>query len=269
MVNFGLFRSFIVEKENNMGQKRVAKQLTVTHSTQLTKNMRRITFQGDSLIELPENSEGAYFKFVFEGSGAEKPIMRTYTIANYRAEKREIDVDFMLHGKEGGVIEGVAAPWAMQARVGDKISILGPGSATFINTQADWYLLAADMTAMPALIANIARLPQSGCGYIVVEILSAEDQQDITAPPGMKVFWVVNPSAGSDASPLNIAIRELPWLEGEVAIWAACEFKTMKKLRQFFRVDKAIERSHLYISSYWKQGLKEEDHKIVKSEDAA
>ncbi len=149
------------------------------------------------------------------------------------------------------------------------MSIFGPGPATFVNTDADWFLLAADMTALPALTANLALLPEKAKGYVVIEILADEDKQDLAVPEGMDIVWVVNPHAGSDESPLFHAIQKLTWQEGQVAVWAACEFKTMKKIRQYLREDKEVEKSRLYVSSYWKQGLKEEEHKVVKKEDAA
>lgn len=252
-----------------MAAKRKAKELTVTATQQLSKNMLRLTMQGPDLASFPENAEGAYFKLAFPGGDADKPIMRTYTVSKHRPAEQEIDVDFMLHGGSNGQIEGVAAAWAMQAVVGDKASLFGPGLATFINTDADWFLLAADMTALPALTANLALLPQDARGHIVVEILSEEDQQVLPVPSNMELHWVINPQAGSDASPLNAAIEELPWLDGQVSIWAACEFKTMKKIRHYYRDVKAVAKANIYISSYWKQGLKEEEHKKVKSEDAA
>lgn len=254
-------------KLKSMATKRTAKVLNVVASKQLTKNMLRLTLQGKSLDSFPDDAEGAYFKFAFKNAESAKPIMRTYTVAKFRKDQREIDVDFMMHSSADGVADGVALPWAMQAKVGDEVSIFGPGPARFINLQADWFLLAADMTALPALTANLELLPPSAKGYLVVEILSDEDRQTLPMPENMEVIWVVNPHAGSDDSPLNDAIRQLPWLDGQVAVWTACEFKTMKKIRQYYREDKAIQKSHLYISSYWKQGLKEEDHKAAKQAD--
>ena len=175
----------------------------------------------------------------------------------------------MLHISPDGSVGGVAALWAIQAKPGDRMSIFGPGPATFINTDADWYLLAADMTALPALAANFGRLPADAKGYIIVEIIADEDRQDLPVPAGMELIWVVNPEPGSDDSPLYLATKELAWLEGKVAVWAACEFKTMKKTRQYFKQERTVEKSHLYISSYWKRGLQEEEHKIAKSDDAA
>ncbi|SFH00031.1 siderophore-interacting protein [Neptunomonas qingdaonensis] len=259
----------MINKLKNVAAKRSAKVLTVVASKQLTKNMLRLTLQGKELASFPDDTEGAYFKFAFDNAGAEKPVMRTYTVAKFRRDQHEIDVDFMMHSSADGIVDGVALPWAIQAKAGDKVSIFGPGPARFINAEADWFLLAADMTALPALIANLAILPPDATGYLVVEILSDEDRQPLLVPKNMEVIWVVNPHAGSDASPLYDAIRQLPWPDGQVAIWTACEFKTMKRIRKYYAEDKAVAKSHLYISSYWKQGLKEEEHKAAKQVDEA
>ncbi len=249
-----------------MAQKRKARKLTVTAAAQLTPNMRRLTLHGEDLASFPDDAEGAYFKLTFSGANPDRSVMRTYTVAQYRPDQHEIDVDFMLHSNPAGTTNGVAAPWAIQAQKGDRISIFGPGAATFINTDADWYLLAADMTALPALTANLGRLPATAKGYVVIEILAEEDRKNLPVPASMEVIWVVNPQAGSDESPLYHAIRQLAWLDGQVAIWAACEFKTMKKNRLYFRDERGVQKSHLYISSYWKQGLREEEHKVAKRE---
>lgn len=262
--------SRLLNKEIRMAGKRKPRSLTVTASKQLTKNMLRLTLTGEDLADIPDDAAGAYFKLAFESSNAEQPAMRTYTVANYRKNQLEIDVDFMLHSNTEAVTDGVAATWAMQAKVGDSISIFGPGPATFVHLAADWFLLAADMTALPALTANLQRLPSDATGYVVVEILSDEDRQDdLKVPSTMELQWVINPNPGSDDSPLAETIKSLPWLQGQPAIWTACEFKTMRKIRQYYRETHSVPKSHLYISSYWKLGLKEEEHKVEKRKDSS
>lgn len=252
-----------------MANRRKAKQLVVTNAFQLTPNMRRLTLHGEALSSFPADAAGAYFKLAFSGNDVQAATLRTYTVSNYRSETQEIDVDFVLHADSDGNTSGVAATWAMKAEPGDTISIFGPGSASFINADANWYLLAADMTALPALTANLKRLPANAKGYVVVEIISKEDKQPLQLPEGMEMIWVVNPNPGSDDSSLFHAIKKLHWSPGIVSVWAACEFKTMKKIRQYIRHDRLVEKSHLYISSYWKKGLQEEEHKLVKRQDAA
>ena len=130
-------------------------------------------------------------------------------------------------------------------------------------------MLAADMTALPALTASLQLLPADATGYVVIEILSEQDKQEFAVPENMSVHWIVNPEAGSEESPLAEAVANLPWLKGQPAIWTACEFKTMKKIRQYYRETRSVPKSHLYISSYWKFGLAEEAHKVAKRMDSS
>ena len=80
---------------------------------------------------------------------------------------------------------------------------------------------------------------------------------------------VINDDPGSDASPLYHAIEQADWPEGRIAGWVACEFKTMKKIRSYLKGERALEKSHIYISSYWKRGDTEEQHKVAKEADSA
>ena len=51
------------------------------------------------------------------------------------------------------------------------------------------------------------------------------------------------------------------------AVWAACEFSEMRALRKLFNQDMGIAREQVYISSYWKRGRSEEQHKVDKRQD--
>lgn len=259
----------IADKEKNSKRRRNPKKLTVKSAINLTPNMRRVTLQGEALGYFPPDAEGFYLKLLFEQPGNDKPIMRTYTVAQQRLEQNEIDVDFMLHSGHQVMAHGFAAAWSLHAQPGDEISLFGPGPAKFINLEADSFLLAADMTALPALASNLKRLPADARGQVFIEILSEADKQGLHKPDNIELVWVVNDEPGSEESPLFHAIQEAKWQDGKVAIWAACEFKTMKKIRQYLKVDRGVEKSHLYISSYWKKGDTEEEHKVAKEADEA
>ncbi|HPQ96811.1 MAG: siderophore-interacting protein [Thiothrix sp.] len=249
-----------------MSGRRIPKTLTVVSSERLTPNMQRVTLTGADLESLPEGSEGDYIKLLFAREGQDKPLMRTYTIARHRAERHEIAVDFMLHGHEG--MDGIAAPWSLKARSGDVISIFGPGPGKVINPDADWFLLGADMTALPALSANLKTLPADARGRAFIEICADGDRQVLEKPAQIAVHWVINPEPGSAMSPLFAAIEQADWHDGQPAAWVACEFKTMKKIRQYLKQDRQLAASHLYTSSYWKKGISEDEHKLVKRQDA-
>ena len=258
----------IIDKVKNSQARRVTYQLTVKSAKNLTANMRRVTLHGEDLASFPTNSEGAYIKLVFGEDVNGKPVMRTYTVSEQRSALNEIDVDFMLHTSHDNSEHGIAAPWSMNAKAGDTIALIGPGPAKFINTEADYFLLAADMTALPALTANLKLLPKDSRGKAYIEILTEADRQDLQKPEGVELVWVINNEPGADNSPLFHAIEKAAWNNGQVAVWAACEFSTMKKIRQYLKVVRGVKRSHLYISSYWKKGNTEDQHKVLKQADA-
>jgi len=259
----------------NLKNSRIPRTLKVKSAFNLTPNMRRVTLHGEDLASFPQNSEGAYIKLLFNLKGQTKPVMRTYTVVEQRSEKNEIDVDFMLHGNHNinsnqgnSSNPGIAGPWSLETEIGDEISIAGPGPATFINTDAEYLLLAGDMTALPALTVNLKRLPQTAHGHVFIEILSEADKQDLIKPENVTLNWIINDQPGCDQSPLFDAIEKAKLPAKKLSTWVACEFKTMKKIRQYLREEKHIERPHLYVSSYWKKGNTEDLHKKVKQADA-
>lgn len=150
------------------------RELEVIRSTYITPHMLRITLGGAGLAGFPADQESAYIKLLFPQAG-ERPLMRTYTIRQQRDD--EIDVDFVLHDTDGP-----ASSWAKTAQVGELIQIGGPGLKKLINFEADWFLLAGDMTALPAISVNLAKLPNNAVGYAVIEVLSEADIQPLVHP---------------------------------------------------------------------------------------
>jgi NADPH-dependent ferric siderophore reductase len=263
----------IINRVKSIRNKRVAKAFIVISTRNITPNMRRVTLVNQD-GNFPKDSAGAYVKLIFpsdDSSIADKPIMRTYTIAEQRSAVNEIDIDFMLHTHGDDTNTGLAAPWSLQAKAGDLLTMFGPGPAKFINLEAEYFLLAADMTALPALKVNLKTLPAQVKGKIFIEIVNQADEQSLTVPNGIEIHWVINENPGSDASPLFHAIinetANINWSAKKTAAWVACEFTTMKKIRLFLKETVKIERTHLYISSYWKRGNTEEQHKVAKQND--
>lgn len=254
-------------------------QLTVSQSQSLTPNMQRITLRGEDLAEFPTGNEGGYVKLLFPVAGQQslpdakaidagaKVIMRTYTVRNFRPDDSEIDIDLVLHG-EGGVHSGPASSWAAQTKPGDTMLMYGPGKVKTVSPDAEWFLLAGDMTALPAISCQVERLPEDAQGYAIIEINSEQDQQSLNKPDGLEVIWVVNPHPDRENTVLSDAVKSFNWPEGRPSIWAACEFSNMRLLRNYFKKEKQVPRDRVYISSYWKIGQSEDKHKVIKKQDA-
>ncbi|MEP1423132.1 MAG: siderophore-interacting protein [Erythrobacter sp.] len=239
-------------------------ELTVAASNRVSPSMHQITLAGEALRDFPKGQDGGYFKLILEpGSAGKKALMRTYTIRRQR--ETEIDVLFALHG---GHAAGPATSWALNANVGDPMTIRGPGPAKPSPNTCGFYLIAGDMAALPAITANLEAMPRGAKGVAVLEIQHEKDASQIDVPEGIELRWVVNPEPGLEPSLLVDTLRQIDLPDCEIAGWAACEFKGMKLVREYFRTELGIENRNLYASSYWKLGLTETQHKVVKREDA-
>ena len=197
---------------------KVARKVNVVAKQQLTPNMMRLRLGGTELNNFPEGFEGGYIKLMLEG--AEKPTVRSYTVRSFCEESNEVTIDMVAHGDTGP-----AASWANRVELGVEIDISGPGACQPISPSADWFLLAGDMSAIPAISVNASRLPLDAKGDVVLEVISAEDKLDLKLPIGLKVHWVINPEPTAPNSMLEDTVMALPWREGEVSVWVAGDFR--------------------------------------------
>lgn len=238
-------------------------ELVVASTKQLTANMKRITLRGSDLERFPHNQEGAYIKLYLPQENEASTAIRTYTVSSFRPKANELDIDFVLH--EHG---GPASIWAQSAELGEKMTIGGPGPKKLIDLAADWFFIVGDMTALPAIMANLNVLPKTAKGYVVLEVVEVADIQNIRVPSAVELHWVVSASDSLAKNSLVNKVESLAWLEGIPYVWTACEFSSMRALRKYFKVERHVEKDRIYISSYWKKGVDEGAHKIAKRDDS-
>ncbi len=241
---------------------------SVINKQLLSPNMLRIKLMGAAIQDYPQDGEGGYIKLVFPQLNKDKteqgkPLLRTYTISNLDHTANTMDVDFVVHA-DGGP----ASLWAEQSKNGDTINIAGPGAGKPVDINADWFLIAGDMTALPAIRANLKKLPSDAKGYLVLEVISESDKQALDIelsllPKGLAVHWVLNSNPGNNKS-LNDVIRSLQWLEGEPAIWLAGELNDVLEARKHLKEQPLILKGRMYVSSYWQHGMTEDRHKVEK-----
>ena len=244
-----------------MSNQRPAPRLLSVHAKrQITPHMLRITLGGKALAEFPKDQESGYVKLIWP-KDASNAVVRTYTIRAQRA--LELDIDFVLHDEAGP-----ASLWASSVAVGESIWVGGPGARKLINTEADYFVLAGDMTALPALSVNLEKLPRNAQGKCFIEVISHDDIQTLTHPEGIELHWLINQAPGSQPMLLANALAEHHWPHQSTSVWAACEFSSMRAIRALVRERMDMRSGRVYISSYWKLGASEEQHKVSKREDA-
>ncbi|MBO1900943.1 siderophore-interacting protein [Leucobacter weissii] len=132
---------------------------------------------------------------------ATRPVIRNYTVREYRSEAGELDVDFVVHGTAG-----VAGPWAASLPLAAPVALIDQGCGYRPVEGARRVLLAGDESALPAVIGILRDLPADSTGLAIIEIPDEADRQDVVAPGGVEVRWIAR-DAG--ARPGAAALEEL------------------------------------------------------------
>ena len=223
--------------------------------------MARITFGGPDLagfewrgpaghLKLTVPDEGQHEAPMPQDDGPRSVLMRTYTPRSFDAKAQMLDVDFVLHAY------GPAGRWASRAQVGDRLVLMGPAPGYKIDAGADWFVLAGDDTALPAIETILAELPARVKALVFVEVADSAEARELHSPAGVDVQWLVrdaDPAAAGRA--LEAALRALPALPpGPGRIYVGCESTAMRRIRDFWVKERGVEARGVVARGYWKLG---------------
>ncbi|WP_167136847.1 siderophore-interacting protein [Diaminobutyricimonas sp. TR449] len=256
-------------------------RFVVTATSWVTPSLRRVHLKTEDLSAFAESSfTDRYVKLVFPKPGVEYPDqidvralrsvlppeelpdVRTYTALNPNLDAGTIDIDFVVHGDEG-----IAGPWAEAAAVGDILIVNGPGGAYRPDPTADWHLLVGDESAVPAVAAALAALPDYAVARVVVLVESEAREPQLELPAGGTVTFVHRESAPDGA--LEAAVRALEWPDGRVHAFVHGEAEEiMKGVRPYLLTERGLSRDQVSISGYWRRGRTEDGFRQWKSEFA-
>src|SRR6516162_11123151 len=164
--------------------------LQVREVCHLTPKMVRIVVGGEALAGFISAAHDDHMKLFFPQPGQDKPILptpspngpvypegaqrpaaRDYTPRRYDVAANTLEIEFVLHG------DGPATTWAARARPGDFLGVGGPRGSFIVPDDFDWYLLAGDETALPAIGRRLEELPAGTRVIAVVEVANAREQQ--------------------------------------------------------------------------------------------
>jgi len=169
---------------------------------------------------------------------------------------------------ERGICCGtIATQFALNAQTGDTVAIAGPSRTKLVDQSANWVLIAGDMTALPAIEANLAQLPSHATGHVVIEIQDAADERALSLPKAMNIQWLLNPEPRQGNSQLVDVVKALAWLTGTPYVWIAGEVSTVRALRSYFAKTKQLDVAHRYTSGYWQIGQDEDAFQLVKRQE--
>ena len=203
--------------------------------------------EGQDEPNLPEYTpDGAVF-----AEDGPPPTVRTYTPRRYDPASKTLEIQFLLHG------EGPASAWAERAKPGDRLAVAGPGGRFSLEPAADYWWLAADESAIPAVGTLLDALPR------LVDRRSAHRgrrprgrdrlrgrREDQRSPGTTGVTTTLRRGA-------RAAAREAAIPDG-ARIWVACEAAAMRDIRRYFTRERGIPVGQLVTRGYWRAG--EQNH---------
>jgi len=212
------------------------------------------------VLRLPTRSSGLWYVQYLATPRAKRPYVRNYTVRAVRADLRELDVDFVVHGDEGP-----ASRFALTAEPGERVGLLDQGVGYNPRVEHDWTLVVADETGLPAVAGICESLPDDARGLAVVEIPDAGDVQDFRVPDGVELRWVVRgddaaagtADAAHHALPGRLALdtvlgADLP--AGPVYAYAVGESSLATGVRRHLVNDRGVPKTHVDFVGYWRHG---------------
>ena len=241
----------------------------------VTPHMRRITFSGEDvgrfaqisamhlniLIQHPGLAEPQWPRVGTNGlvrweDPDRRPSLRKYTVRALDLAVGTLDIDFVLHTDAGP-----GSAFAETARPGDRVGIFGPGGGGLV--EADWYLLAGDETALPAISRMLEHLPETARGLALIEVAGEGEIQPLATNANIPVQWLSR--NGAEPGTLLVgAMRGVPFPadDARVFVWTGCEFDAFRDIRAYLRSECGLTKSEHLVVSYWRRGKSEEQAKM-------
>lgn len=253
--------------------------LEVLATETLSEHMIRLTFGGPGFVNYQDKLvSDRYVKILFAKpelgltppydldalreklAPEDFPVRRTYTLHHVDLDAGTLQIDFVTHGDEG-----LAGPWAQNAKVGDQICFSSPGGLYAPSTEFDRHLLIGDETALPAISAAVLDMTGDMIGDIYLEVGGPGDEVELEVPAGVNVHWL---HRGGPFTPENTrlesVVRAAIWPEGTVQIFAHGERETMKSLRAYLHGERKVDRKAMSLSAYWAYGRAEDEFQAEK-----
>jgi NADPH-dependent ferric siderophore reductase len=244
-------------------------RLQVTGITELTPKMRRITFESadarrflplDALhlnlllqredVAEPQWPEVGPNGLIHWPDPTKRPAARKYTVRSADPAAGTMEIDFVRHADAGP-----GSTFAERAKKGDVVGVIGPGGGGLV--EADWYLLAGDETALPAIARMAENLPAGARAVILIEVEDRQEIQPLAPSVPAEIRWLCRKETGdAPGALLTEAIRSLEFpTEGErIYAWAACEFEAFRQIREHLRRDRRLAKDEQLVVSYWRKG---------------
>jgi NADPH-dependent ferric siderophore reductase len=252
----------------------------VLTTERLTPSLVRVVLGGDGLAGFTMvDATDAYVNLAFAPASAsygdrfdpaevratrprdEWPARRRYTVRRWDEDRRELTVDFVVHGDQG-----VAGPWASAAAPGDVLVLEGPGGGYRPDASADWHLLVGDESALPAIAASLEAMPADALAVVRLACDGPAHELDLPSDATVDVEWLHRAGTARDVHLLLDSVQRIPFPRGTVHAFVHGEAEEIRGVRRHLLAERGLERAQMSCSPYWRRTMTDEAWREVKRE---
>jgi NADPH-dependent ferric siderophore reductase len=201
---------------------------------------------GDELTWTPDKLSLLTYARYLTLPKATRPAIRTYTVRAYRPGP-ELDIDVIVHGAGGGP----GAAWAETCEPGSEVGLLDEGLTYTPAAGLAYTVLVAEESGLPAVAGILGSLPPDARGEVVLEIPEEADRQELAAPDGVDVTWVVR--TGRPGAAALAALRERPVPTEPFYGWTVGEQQLPTGVRRHW-VEAGVPKDRITFCGYWREG---------------
>ncbi|PJJ62308.1 siderophore-interacting protein [Compostimonas suwonensis] len=204
---------------------------------------------GQAALRMPTAANNGWVAQFYLTPSSARPHVRNYTVRAFRREPFELDVDFVVHG------DGPAASWAARAVAGDPVGIFDEGTMYRRRTDADWQLVVADESAVPAALSIAEQSPHELRTLLYLEVPHDDDVLETELGDAVTVRWL--PRGENEGIPGRLALdvvarAELP--TGRPSVFVAGESGLATGLRRYLVTERAVAKADVTFYGYWRHG---------------
>lgn len=244
-----LLAFFQVEEDVSMKPRKPnLRSVQVAEIIELSSHLRRIIFSGTSLQGFPQGLEGAHVKVFLPSTGDEAQKMRSYTIRFFNPHTNQLGLDFVINRHQGPVTS-----WAKKAKVGDRISIAGPGLMKLTDFNHHSYLLVGDITSVNAINGYVPRFNPDAQLKAIISVPTRADIIEMDYDDSKNTHWFIeDESTITLEQQVQLIAKDLP---KDSHVFMGLEAGQIRALKPVLQQELGFERLNIFAVGYWKQGI--------------
>jgi len=240
-----------VELASRLGTE--ARVMFVASSRELSSCLREIRLRGEAALL---------------GGVAGNDVMIRLFDENGRAIRRRYSVRDVDEASDELVLwvttdhDGPGVRWALEARAGEPVDVVGPRGKICLDSVADWHLFVGDVSGLAAFYRMAQRVEVPGRVIFIVEIDHPDDA--LTAPfdEGLGVTGIFVSRDGRDLDDpagllSGLATFAFPPDVGHAYLFG--EFHVMRVLESAL-LDRGLSPEAISHKSFWRAGRRNADH---------